>query len=364
MREWCARLLRERTGQDVAAWNERVAAAAPDDEKALRTWLSAQGVSGYAQALLVWERFGYPEFLIADAEHLIDGQYADRPHLRPILDAVLAALPPLGPVTVQARGTIVSLVSPRRTFAVVKATTKSRVDLGLRLDDVTVPADGRLKEARNLGQATVRIPLAAPDEVDEEVAGWLRRAYEDNTAPPPPPRRPSRPAPVVGTMTVAIEGTELPGLSCHPDAAGLVHRNVHVALSTRAKDRPALLTVPGKPALAAEPVPGDSDSARWEVTVTVRGSVTDGYDFSGPEVRGDRTDRHLGLAWGDVPGDGTLHLFRGAKLRLADVPATLIEQALRPGHRLVARLRLTDRNGNPVCASLHPPYLTWSVRPA
>ena len=38
----------------------------------------------------------------------------------------------------------------------------------------------------------------------------------------------------------------------------------------------------------------------------------DGFDFSGPFVRGDRADRHLGLAWGDAPGDGTLRLFRGA----------------------------------------------------
>ena len=72
--------------------------------------------------------------LTAEARELIDGQYADRAHLRPVLDAVLAALPGLGPVTVQARTTLVSLVTPRRTFAVVQATTKNRVDLGLRLD--------------------------------------------------------------------------------------------------------------------------------------------------------------------------------------------------------------------------------------
>jgi len=78
--------------------------------------LSAEGVTGYAQALLVWETFGYPGFLVADAEELIDRQYADRRQLRPVFDAVLAALPALpGPVTVQARGTLVSLVSPRRT---------------------------------------------------------------------------------------------------------------------------------------------------------------------------------------------------------------------------------------------------------
>ena len=80
----------------------------------------------------------------------------------------------------------------------------------------------------------------------------------------------------------------------------------------------------------------------------------DGFDFTGPFVRGDRTDRHLGLAWGDVPGDGTLRLFRGAKLRLADVDPRLIEEAMRPGHRLVARVRLTDARGNPVCARRPP----------
>jgi hypothetical protein len=60
--------------------------------------------------------------LTAEARELIDGQYADRPHLRPVLDAVLAALPGLGPVTVQPRTTLVSLVTPRRTFAVVQVT--------------------------------------------------------------------------------------------------------------------------------------------------------------------------------------------------------------------------------------------------
>ena len=105
---------------------------------------------------------GYPDFLTAESGELIDGQYADRPQLRPILDAVLAVLPALGPVTVQPRKTIVSLVSPRRTFAVVQATTRTRVDLGLRLEN-TAPG-GRLQVARNMGGggATVRIALTRP----------------------------------------------------------------------------------------------------------------------------------------------------------------------------------------------------------
>jgi Family of unknown function (DUF5990)/Domain of unknown function (DUF5655) len=360
--QWSARLLADRTGEDVTAWNRRVAETGLADEPSLRAWLAEQGVTGYAQALLVWERFGYPDFLTADADELINGQYADRPQLRPVLDAVLAALPPLGPVTVQARKTIVSLVSPRRTFAAVQATTKSRVDLGLRLADVK-PA-GRLLEAKNInvGAVNLRVALTGPGEVDEEVLGWLRRAYDESVAPPAPRRPARRPAPVLGTLTVLIDGFDLPGLTCHPEPDGTVHRSVHVALSGRDDDRP-YLDMPGRGGgRALEPVPGDAPSARWEVPVTVRRG-DDGLDFGGPFVRGDRSDRHLGLAWGDVPGDGTLRIFRGAKLRLVDVEPDLIEAAMRPGHRLVARVRLTDAKGNPICARIRPPYLAWSAEP-
>jgi hypothetical protein len=159
---------------------------------------------------------------------------------------------------------------------------------------------------------------------------------------------------------VVIEGFDLPGSTCKPEPDGLVHGKVHVALRSGSKDRPGLVLVPSHPWSAAEPAPGDARSVRWEVSVTIRRDGG-GIDFGGPFVRGDRSDRNLGLAWGDVPGDGTFHLFRGAKLRLVDVDPSLIEDALRPGHRLVARVRLTDAKGNPICARLRPPDIAWSA---
>jgi uncharacterized protein DUF5990/uncharacterized protein DUF5655 len=293
-----------------------------------------------------------------DADELIERQYADRPQLRPVLEAVLAVLPELGPVTVQARRTLVTLFTPRRAFAAVRAATRDRVDLGLRLDGA-VPS-GRLRAAGNVGGGgvTVRVPLTCPDDVDDEVRDLIRRAYAENAAPPPPRRPARRPGAKAGTITVVIEGSELPGRACQPGPDGR-HENVHVALGGRAADRPAV-PVPGRPGMGIEPVPGDAPAARWEMPVTVRRD-DDGFDFGGPFVRGARDDRHLGLIWGDLMDDGTLRLFRGAKLRLVDVDPELIEQALRPGHKLVARIRLTDASGNPICARVHPPYLTWSV---
>ncbi|HEY7067094.1 MAG TPA: DUF5655 domain-containing protein [Chloroflexota bacterium] len=180
MREWIERLLRDRTGEDVAAWNARIAAREFADEAALRAWLAEQSVTGYPQMLLVMERFGYPDFLTATADELIDGQYADRPHLRPLLDAVLAAVQGLGEVSVQARKGYVALVSPRRTFAVVKATTRQRVDLGLRIDGQA--PGGRLHDGTRLanGSINLRLPLAGPADLDAEALGLLERAYAAN----------------------------------------------------------------------------------------------------------------------------------------------------------------------------------------
>ena len=173
--------LERQTGAGVAEWNERIAAMEPADEPALRTWLAERDVNGYPQMLLVYETFGYPDFLLATADELVDGQYEDRPQLRPILDAVLAAASAFDGVSIQARKTYVSLLSPRRTFAIVKATTRGRVDLGLRLPGVS--PQGCLVAARSIGNDNInlRIPLSAMDNLDGDALSWLRRAYEENS---------------------------------------------------------------------------------------------------------------------------------------------------------------------------------------
>jgi hypothetical protein len=185
IRDWKAmwamsdRLLEERTGDDVDTWNRRVQEQGFKDEKALRAWLTGQGVTGYTQTLLVMERFGYPEFFLASGNELIDAQYRDRPHLRPIFDTIINAVAGLGEVTIQARKTYVSLVTPRRTFARIQPTTKDRVDLGLRLEGQQ--PGGRLVPSRIQETMQVQIGLSSPADVDSEVLEWLQLAYEQNS---------------------------------------------------------------------------------------------------------------------------------------------------------------------------------------
>ncbi len=177
MMRWSAVLLERSSGAGVAEWNARIAKAGLTNERELREWLKGQGVTGYAQMLLVMETFGYPDFLTASADELIAGQYDDRPHLLPITNRLIALAESFGETTVQARKGYLSLLTPRRTFAVVKASTKKRVDLGLRLDGVQ-PSE-RLVRAPSLANDSInlRIGFTSVEEIDDEATEWFRRAY-------------------------------------------------------------------------------------------------------------------------------------------------------------------------------------------
>jgi Family of unknown function (DUF5990) len=151
----------------------------------------------------------------------------------------------------------------------------------------------------------------------------------------------------VTALTVEIRGSDLPGRSCGPNPEGRMSEDVHVGLARRAE--------------TVELVPGDARSARWTFEITVRRDEDDEFDFGGPFVHGRRGERSLGLRWGTLAWDDTFEVFRAAKLRFSDVDQSLVEQALGAGGRLVATLGLTDDRGAPVCASVRPPDVTWSV---
>ena len=66
---------------------------------------------------------------------------------------------------------------PARQFAAV-AVLSARLDLGLRLPDP--PASARLLPAKAPGQATHKVELRVAGDVDDELRGLLRAAYDQN----------------------------------------------------------------------------------------------------------------------------------------------------------------------------------------
>jgi hypothetical protein len=118
------------------------------------------------------------DFATAAADELIAKQYADRPHLRAVYDAIINAAMECGEIIVHARKTYVSLVAPRRTFARIKP-LRNQVDLGLRLEQCE-PV-GRIEPSRIHHTMRVQIGLTSPQEVDPEVRYLLAQAYLENS---------------------------------------------------------------------------------------------------------------------------------------------------------------------------------------
>src|SRR5262245_1012746 len=177
-RQMWERALERQTNQKLAYWNQLLRQTPITNENDLRAWLTDRGVTGYAQMLLVMERFGYPDFLTATADELIARQYADRLHLRAIYDALINAATECGEIIIQARKSYVSLVAPRRTFERIQP-ARNRVDLGLRLEQC-IPL-GRIEPSRMHHTMRVQIGLISMRDVDAEVQQLLVDAYLENS---------------------------------------------------------------------------------------------------------------------------------------------------------------------------------------
>ncbi len=106
---------------------------------------------------------------------LVAAQYTGKKeHLRPIYDAIMAEVEELGSdVEVSPKKAYVSLRRSKQ-FATVGPATVSAVEVGFNMEGHDVTA--RLLEGK--GMVTHRVRLGSAEEVDAELVGWIRIAYE------------------------------------------------------------------------------------------------------------------------------------------------------------------------------------------
>jgi hypothetical protein len=171
-----ARLLRT-TGRTPAEWATAAREAGITGRDELSHWLKDQGVTGYNLMSVDWEVFGLPEFFLRSADELYDGQYADRPLLKPIADRLLLWAAETPGTVIQMRKTYVSLQTSRRKFAQVTPSTRTAVDLFFRL---AVPDLPGLEPVRTSDPFAWRIRLRREEDVDDAVLRALSAALEDS----------------------------------------------------------------------------------------------------------------------------------------------------------------------------------------
>lgn len=168
----------EKTGKSLEQWFKLIAAAKLEKHGDIMKLLKGQHdvTHGFANTISILYRQQAAGGPPAE-EDLIAAQYAGKETLKPIYDAVLSAVQSFGSdVEIAPKKNYVSLRRSKQ-FAIVQPSTKTRVDLGLNLKDVE--PTNRLEGGKPFsGMCTHLVRLTSPTEIDEEVTGWLRQAYD------------------------------------------------------------------------------------------------------------------------------------------------------------------------------------------
>ncbi len=174
------RNLEEKTGKSLDAWITIARGSGHSKHKEIVAFLKeTQGLShGYANqiALRTLAAGDAPE---AGSLDLVEAQYeGPKAALRPIYEAIVTAVRAFGPdVEIAPKKANVSLRRSKQ-FGLIQPSTAKRVDVGLILKGVS-PTE-RLEESGSFNAMfTHRVRLGDAAEVDPELLGWLRRAYEE-----------------------------------------------------------------------------------------------------------------------------------------------------------------------------------------
>ena len=111
-------------------------------------------------------------------EDLVAAQYAGKKAgLRPAYDRLAAAVAKFGAdVELSPKKTYVSLRRSKQ-FALVQPSAADRLDVGINLKGV--PAKGRLEASGSFNaMVSHRVRVAGENDIDAELVGWLRAAYD------------------------------------------------------------------------------------------------------------------------------------------------------------------------------------------
>jgi hypothetical protein len=187
VQKWVAEL-KQKTGRTLEEWSAHIVKNGPKDLAGRREWLKSKYKLGTNTAWWLAERADgrptwdeSPESYLAIAPTYVDEMFAGpKAALRPLADALMRLALEVAPdIKFCPCKTIIPFYR-EHVIAQIKPATNSRIDFGLSLG-ADYPFTPRLKDTGGLkkkDRITHKIAIAKADDIDVEVEGWLRAAYE------------------------------------------------------------------------------------------------------------------------------------------------------------------------------------------
>ncbi len=170
--------LKDKTGKSLSEWIKIVKAQNFEKHGQIMTFLKTEHSFTHGFANFVALKTREADAGSHDADDLVNTQYSNgKEHLRPIYNHLISIATAFGEdVEVAPKKSAVSL-RRKRQFVLIQPSTKTRIDLGLKLNDEKL--NGRLEASGPFGtMCTNRIQLTEENSVDDEVIRWMKLAYE------------------------------------------------------------------------------------------------------------------------------------------------------------------------------------------
>lgn len=172
------RNLEEKTGKKFDEWISVAKKLGESKHGAIVKRLKSEHGLTHGYANLVAHKTLKSDAGSADSEDLVANQYSGKKEgLRPIYDRLVEEINGFGDdVELAPKKAYVSL-RRNKQFGLIQPSTAKRVDVGLNLQDETPTV--RLEPSGSFNSmVTHRVRIEAADEIDPELIGWLREAYE------------------------------------------------------------------------------------------------------------------------------------------------------------------------------------------
>lgn len=168
------------TGRSMDQWLALTKASGKAKHGELVSWLkTAHHIThGYANLIAHYTLKSDAGSIIAEGGDLVAEMFSgDKVAVRPIFDALMTHIRGFGSDLEESPKKGYLSLRRKTQFATLHPSTKARFDVGIKIKGLA-PA-GRLEAAGSWNaMMSHRVRLASPVDVDAELVGWLRQAYE------------------------------------------------------------------------------------------------------------------------------------------------------------------------------------------
>lgn len=142
-------------------------------------WLKQEFDLGYGHSGMVWYMMAHAEDTkTAPTDRLARHFEGKKESWRKPYDGLAARIGKFGSdVEFLANMSYINVLRGEKKFAIVQVSSAERLDVGIKLKGVE--SEGRLEAAGSWNaMVTHRVRIAYPKEMDKELLGWLKQAYD------------------------------------------------------------------------------------------------------------------------------------------------------------------------------------------